>query len=92
MKRNRIHVLKAMIYKTNWGNIDNEIEIVGYVTVFIYKIRGILRSAGTNRKYPENYAYLELFKVNFFAENNFFNNIKLFSLPMQQNFSIVITL
>ena len=56
MKRIRIHVLKAMIYTKNWGNIDNEIEIVGYVTVFIYKIRGTPRSAKINRKYQENYA------------------------------------
>ena len=81
-----------MIYKKNWGNIDNEIEIVGYVTVFIYKIRGTPRSARINRKYQENYAYLEIFKVNLFAGNNFSDNIKLFSLPMQHYFSIVITL
>ena len=72
MKRIRIHILKAMIYKKNWGNIDNEIEIVGYVTVFIYKIRGTPRSARTNRKYQENYAYLEIFKVNLFCRKQFF--------------------
>ena len=82
MKRIRIHVLKAMIYKKNWGNIYNEIEIVGYVTVFIYKIRGSPRSARIHRKYQENYAYLEIFKVNLFSENNFSDNIKLFLLPM----------
>ena len=49
MKRIRIHVLKAMTYKKKWGNIDNEIEIVGYVTVFIYKIRGTPRSARTKK-------------------------------------------
>ena len=72
MKRIRIHILKAMIYKKNWGNIDNEIEIVGYVTVFIYKIRGTPRSARINRKYQENYAYLEIFKVNLFCRKQFF--------------------
>ena len=72
MKRIRIHVLKAMIYKKNWGNIDNEIEIVDYVTVFIYKIRGTPRSARINRKYQENYAYLEIFKVNLFCRKQFF--------------------
>ena len=35
------------IYKM-CGNIGNKIEIVGYVTVFIYKIRGNPRSAGLN--------------------------------------------
>ena len=43
---------------------------------------GTPRSARINRKYQENYAYLEIFKVNLFAENNFSDNIKLFSLPM----------
>ena len=72
MKRIRIHVLKAMIYKKNWGKIDNEIEIAGYVTVFIYKIRGTPRSARINRKYQEKYAYLENFKVNLFCRKQFF--------------------
>ena len=67
MKRIKIHVLKAMIYKKNWGNTDNEIEIVVYVTVFIYKIRGTPRSTRINRTYQENYAYLEIFKVNLFC-------------------------
>ena len=67
MKRIRIHVWKATIYKKIGGNIDNEIEIVDYVTVFIYKIRGTPRSARINRKYQENYAYLEIFKVNLFC-------------------------
>ena len=71
MKRIRIHVLKAMIYK-KLGQHDNEIEIVGYVTVFIYKIRGTPRSARINRKYQENYAYLEIFKVNLFCRKQFF--------------------
>ena len=35
MKRIKNHVLKAMILKKNCGNIDNKIEIIGYVTVFI---------------------------------------------------------
>ena len=72
MKRIRIHVLKAMIYTKNWGNIDNEIEIVGYLTVFIYKIRGTSRSATINCKYQENYAYLEIFKFNLFCRKQFF--------------------
>ena len=42
MKRIRNHVLKAMIFLKECGNIDNKIEIVGYVTVFIYKFRGSL--------------------------------------------------
>ena len=46
-----------MIYNKNRGNIDNEIEIVDYVTVFIYKIRGTPRSASINRKYQEKYAF-----------------------------------
>ena len=71
MKRIRIHVLKAMIYKKNWGNIDNEIEIVGYVTLFIYIIRGTPRSARIKRKYQENYAYLEIFKVTLFCRKQF---------------------
>ena len=33
MKRSRNHVFKAMIFKKNCGNMDNKIEIVGYVTV-----------------------------------------------------------
>ena len=80
-----------MIYKKNCGNIDNKIEIIDYVTVFMYIIRGSPHSAGINRKCQEKYAYLEIFKVNFFAENFFSHNIKLFSLPMQHYFSIVIT-
>ena len=72
MKRIRIHVWKAMIYKKIGGNIDNEIEIVDYVTVFIHKIRGTPRSARINRKYQENYAYLEIFKVNLFCRKQFF--------------------
>ena len=72
MKRIKNLVLKAMIYKKNCGNIDNTIEIVAYVTVFIYKIRGTLRAAAINRKYQEKYEYLEIFKVNLFAENPFF--------------------
>ena len=72
MKRIRIHVWKAMIYKKIAGNINNEIEIVDYVTVFIYKIRGTPRSARINRKYQENDAYLEIFKVNLFCRKQFF--------------------
>ena len=72
MQRSRIHVWKAMIYKKIGGNIDNEIEIVGYVTVFIYKIRGTPRSARINHKYQENYAYLEIFKVKLFCRKQFF--------------------
>ena len=53
MKNIRNHVLKAMIFK-NCDNIDNKIEIVGYVTVFIYKIRGTPRSVELNRKYQES--------------------------------------
>ena len=49
MKRIRNHVLKAIIFKKNCGNIDNKIEIVGYVIVFIYKIRGTPRCAELNR-------------------------------------------
>ena len=59
-------------YIKNWGNIDNEIEIVDYVTVFIYKIMGTPRSARINRKYQENYAYLEFFTVNIFCRELFF--------------------
>ena len=72
MKRIRIHVWKAMIYIKIGGNIDNEIEIVDYVTVFTYKIRGTPRSARINRKHQENYAYLEIFKVNLFCRKQFF--------------------
>ena len=61
-----------MIYKKIGGNIDNEIEIVDYVTVFIYKIRGTPRSARINRKYQENYPYLEIFKVNLFLQKTIF--------------------
>ena len=61
MKRIRNQVLKAMILKKNYGNIDNKIKIVGYMTVFIYKIRGTPRSAGINRRYQEKYPYLEFF-------------------------------
>ena len=57
MTRIRNHVLKAMIFKKNCGNIDNKIEIVGYVTVFIYTIRDTPRSAELNRKYQEKYPY-----------------------------------
>ena len=42
------------------------------MTVFIYKIRGTPRSARTNRKYQENYAYLEIFKVNLFLQETIF--------------------
>ena len=49
MKRIRNHVLKAMIFK----KIVAMIVIVGYVTVFIYKIRGTPRSVEINRKYQE---------------------------------------
>ena len=66
-------------------------EIVGYVTVFIYKIRGTPRSVGINRKYQEKYPYLEFFTVKNFAENYFSDNIKLFPLAIQHYFSIVIT-
>ena len=38
MKIIKNHVLKAMIFKKNCGNIDNKIKIVGYVTVFIKKL------------------------------------------------------
>ena len=55
------------------------------MTVFIYKIRGTPRSAEVNRKYHKKYPYL-----NFFAENYFSDNIKLFPLAMQHYFSIVI--
>ena len=72
MKRIKNHVLKAMIYKTNCGNINKKIEIVGYVTVFIYKIKGTRRSAGRNRKYQEKHEYLEIFKVNVFCRKLFF--------------------
>ena len=72
MKRIKNHVLKAMIYKKNWGNIDNRIEIVGYVTVFIYKIRSTTRSVGINRQYQKKYPYLEIFKVNLFCRKLFF--------------------
>ena len=72
MKRIRNHVLKALICKKNCGNIDNKIEIVGYVTVFIYKIRGTPRSVGINRKYQEKYPYLEFFTVNLFCRKLFF--------------------
>ena len=61
-----------MIYKKIGGNIDNEIEIVDYVTVFIYKTRGTPRSARINRKYQENYPYLEIFKVNLFLQKTIF--------------------
>ena len=44
------HVLTAIMYKKNCGNIDNRIEIVCYVTVFNYKIRGTPRFAGLNSK------------------------------------------
>ena len=57
MKRIRDHVLKAMIFKKKCVNIYNKIEIVGYVTVFIYNIRGTPRSVGINRKYQEKYPY-----------------------------------
>ena len=59
-------------YIKNWGNIDNEIEIVGYVTVFTYKISGTPRSARINRNYQENYAHLEIFKVNVFLQKTIF--------------------
>ena len=72
MKRIRNHVLKAMILKKNCGNINNKIELVGYVTVFIYKIRGTPRSVGINRKYQEKYPYLEFFTVNLFCRKQFF--------------------
>ena len=63
---------KSYDIQKNCGNIDNKIEIVGYVTVFIYKIRGTLRSAELNRKYQEKYPYLEFFTVNFFCRKLFF--------------------
>ena len=71
MKRIRNHVLKA-ICKNNCGNIDNKIEIVGYVTVFIYKIRGTPRSVGINRQYQEKYPYLEFFTINVFLQKTIF--------------------
>ena len=49
MKNIRNHILKAMVYKKNCVNINNKIEIVGYVTVFIPKNRCTSRSAGLNR-------------------------------------------
>ena len=52
-------------------------EIVGYVTVCIYKIRGTPPSTGTNRKYQEKYAYLEIFKVNLFCRKQFFRQHKI---------------
>ena len=34
MNKTKNHVLKTMIHKKYCGNIDNKIEIVGYVKVF----------------------------------------------------------
>ena len=53
-------------------NIDNKIEIVGYVTVFIYKIRGTPRSAELSRKYQEKYPYLEIFNSKTFLQKTIF--------------------
>ena len=61
-----------MICKKICGNIDNKIEIVGYVTLFTYKIRGTPRSAELNRKYHEKYPYLEFFTVKLFCRKLFF--------------------
>ena len=61
------------------------------MTVFIHRARGTPRSADLNGKYQEKYLYLEIFRVKFFAENYFSNNMKLFSLAMQFYVFIVIT-
>ena len=70
MKRINNQVLKAMIFKKNYGN--NKKKIVGYVTVFIYKIRCTPRSAEVNSKYQENDSYLEIFTVDLFCRKLFF--------------------
>ena len=65
-------MFKSYDIQTNCGNIDNKIEIVGYVIVFIYKIRGTPRSAELNRKYQEKYPYLEFFTFNLLCRKLFF--------------------
>ena len=65
-------MFKSYDIQKNCGNIDNKIEIVGYVTVFIYKIRGTPRSAELNCKYQEKYPYLEFFTVNLFLQKTIF--------------------
>ena len=49
-KKSEITFWKLRYNKKHCGNIDNKIEIVGYVTVFIYNIMGTPRSARINRK------------------------------------------
>ena len=56
----------------NCGNIDNKIKKIGYVTLFIYKIRGTPRSVGINRKYQVKYVYLEMFNVKPFLQKTIF--------------------
>ena len=49
-KKNWKSRLESYDILKNCGNIDNKIEIIGYMTVFNYKIRGTPRFAGLNRK------------------------------------------
>ena len=65
-------MFKSYDFLKNCGNIDNKIETIGYVIVFICKIRGTPRPAELNRKYQEKYPCLEIFTVNLFCRKLFF--------------------